>query len=206
MKKIILILFVPLFISGCLGLVFNTADARLYNTRFSKSYSHRKFKKIEAGFTRDRVIEIIGEPISKYTTDYYYGVLYSNDKRSSIRPYSGGVSVPLDSGTEKEHRFLYFQCNSSGKIIWFSHNGYEEYVKDVIGKHRREMENQLCEPLQRIEVFPYEVYNYSVCKDGANMGMQPYIEIRRIAFNSENIVVKVISCNGSETDKSAGLY
>ncbi len=171
-----------------------------YNTIYSQNFNEKLFQNQLIGKSKNEIITIIGNPLSKTKLKYFDAILYTNFK-DSVYLTENSISVGLN-GYCKNVKYRFMSFDSIGKVENVMINGYSE-KKEELGKLTKfEVLEKFGKPQKQILCnCKCIVYSYSEIKKGAYSGKHPIINIRNLIFDEKNKLIKVVKKVGSTYSK-----
>ncbi|MFD2907627.1 hypothetical protein ACFSX9_02655 [Flavobacterium ardleyense] len=171
-----------------------------YNTIYAQNFNEELFQNRLIGKSKNEIIEIIGNPLSKTKLKYFDAILYTNFK-DSVYLKENSISVRL-KGYSENVKYTFISFDSIGNVQNVMIRGYTENEEELKKSTKSEIFEKFGKPQKQMLCnCKCMVYSYSEIKEGGYSGKHPIINIRNLVFDKKNKLIKVIKKVGSTYSK-----
>lgn len=168
------IVFFSLFIGGCAKVIYGE------DTLFASGYSERAFRQVSIGDSRQRVLALLGKPLSQSTQLWSEIWAYTTTRDTSPQtgPASGALKFNLFGPV------TYLRFSRSGFVAGMS----GDYLRDkAVGLSKAQVIERFGAPTWR-DLKPYElIFHYSASRRSGTY------QRREVHFNSADKVTSTVS-------------
>jgi len=177
-----------------------------YNTEYNSTYSENKFNTILIGDNYEKVLGVLGEPLSRDTVLQKEIYLYSNAP-DLITLREGASRFVTTSGSFDSLHYFLISFNKLGIIEEFNpSNSFDKINYDEISSFSKEQikENFGAPQIEMRCHCDCEVLSYSMLKEGPYKGKHPVTTLRKIVISNNEVKLKV-SKEGNPYNPYVGL-
>jgi hypothetical protein len=191
----VLITLFILWIKRTLYLI-STADAD-YNTIYSSKYNEKLFDVNLVGKDESELVQLLGDPLSKYHEAYNDEVLYTDNKDSVF--LSRTCYCVRFRGNPHNQSYRRFTFDSAGKVIRAKIHEYNDNKHTYDSLDKAQILSIFGQPNDEIiTTCNCEVLSFSGLTKGVQSGKTEKHYVRQVVLNRNNIAVNFIKAVSKE--------